>query len=143
MPISGITLKQIKKCLLSLFILSALLLSSSVYAQNNIDKAKGYARESRQYYQRAVSIYRELIAKGEDLNRLHFELGKLYYDYGELESAVVEFKKTNSPEAVKFLALSYYRLGDFTGALSEFGKKEHWDDRSEERRVGKECRSRG
>jgi len=121
------TLIGTRKFLLSLFIFSLLL--SPLYAQNNnIDKAGDLAKESRQYYQRAVSLYRELITKGDDLNRLHFELGKLYYDYGEFENAVGEFKKTSHPEAPKFLALSYYRLGNFSDALALFTKSENWDD---------------
>jgi len=119
---------HIKKYLTGLLVFGILWLSLAYGQDNSVEKAKGYAIESRQYYQRAVNLYRELIAKGQDLNRLRFELGRLYYDYGEFEQSATEFQKTSHPDAAKFLALSYYRLGDFSAALTVFNKKENWDD---------------
>ncbi|MFA5115067.1 MAG: DUF3857 domain-containing protein [Candidatus Omnitrophota bacterium] len=127
MPISGITRASFKKFFIGCCIFASL--SSPLYGQaDNIGEAGRLARESRQYYQRAAALYKELIAKGEDQNRLYFELGKLYYDCGEFENAVAALKKTARPEAAKFLAISFYRLGDFTDALEVFNKKGASDD---------------
>ena len=127
MLISGIARVSFKKFLIGCCIFAALL--SPLYGQDdNIAEAGRLSRESRQYYQRAVALYKELIAKGEDQNRLYFELGKLYYDYGEFDNAVSALKKTSRPEAAKFLAVSFYRLGDFTDALAVFNKKGAADD---------------
>ena len=96
--------------------------------KDNLEQAQGYIKNSQDYYQRAVSIYQNLIAKGEDLDRLHFELGKLYYGQGEFKEAIEEFKKTHSPQAKKFLAISFYRMANFTDALEVFSKEESPDD---------------
>ncbi|MDD4894448.1 MAG: DUF3857 domain-containing protein, partial [Candidatus Omnitrophica bacterium] len=92
--------------------------------QNSEPKdAQGYVEKSREYFQRAVNLYKGLIAKGEDLDKLHFELGQLYYNQGEWGQAIGEFRKTNLVLAKKFLAISYYRLGNFTDALEIFNKE--------------------
>jgi len=96
--------------------------------KNELKEAQDYFQQSQTYYQQAVNLYKDLIAKGKDLDRLHFELGQLYYHQGEWGQAIEEFKKTNYPKAQKLLAISYYRLGNFTDALEVFSKQEASDD---------------
>ena len=109
-----------------LFLLSPLL--TGCVEKNEFKEAKDYLEKSKIYYQRAATIYKDLIAKGKDLDRLHFELGKLYYNQGEWEEAIEEFKKTDYDKAKKFLAISYYRLGNFTDALEIFNREEIPDE---------------
>ncbi|KPK97342.1 MAG: hypothetical protein AMJ95_09525 [Omnitrophica WOR_2 bacterium SM23_72] len=90
----------------------------------DLKEVQGLAQQAQQYYQEAVDAYKALIKKGDSQDRLHFELGHLYYSHGELERAVEEFKNSKEPEAKKYLAISYYRLSLFTDALEIFNKHE-------------------
>ena len=96
--------------------------------KNEFKQAQDYIKKSKEYYQYAINLYKDLIAKGKDSDRLHFELGELYYNHGEWKQAIEEFKKTNILAAKKFLAISYYRLGNFTDALEIFNREKSLDD---------------
>jgi len=97
------------------FLLLALL--PGCIQMRNINQVQDYVSQSENYYQRAIALYKDLIAQGKDLDRLRLELGKLYYNHGEFTQAIEEFKKTNDSQAKKLLAISYYRLSNFTDAL--------------------------
>ncbi|MFH0912822.1 MAG: DUF3857 domain-containing protein [Candidatus Omnitrophota bacterium] len=111
-----------------IFAVSLLCSSAGCTQKDELKQAQDYIKESQDYYQRAVGLYKDLIAKGKDLDRLHFQLGQLYYKQGQLKEAVEEFQKTRDPYAKKFLAISYYRLGNFTDALGLFNQGEIPDD---------------
>ncbi|MDD4980506.1 MAG: DUF3857 domain-containing protein [Candidatus Omnitrophica bacterium] len=96
--------------------------------KDEVQQAQDYLKASENYYQRAVSLYKDLIAKDKDSARLRFELGRLYYNQGELKQAIEEFKQADYPEAKKFLAIAYYRMGNFTDALEAFAKEKSSDD---------------
>jgi tetratricopeptide (TPR) repeat protein len=85
------------------------------------------AKESESYYRQALQGYKSEIAKGKDTDQLYFDLGRLYFDHGAFSEAAESFSKSKLPQAKKFLAISYYRLGDFTGALEVFNKFENTD----------------
>lgn len=128
-PISTLKTQNSKSCFLILsFTLCVLHLFAGCIQKGDLNKAQNYAQESKEYYQRAVSEYKDLIKNGQDLDKLYFELGKLYYDYGEFIPAEEVFGESNQPEAKKFLAITYYRLGNFTDALEIFNKTEILDD---------------
>ncbi|MBM3254709.1 MAG: DUF3857 domain-containing protein [Candidatus Omnitrophica bacterium] len=95
-----------------------------------LGQAQNYAAQSQAQYQRAVSLYKDLISKGGDLERLSFELGQLYYRQGDFTKAIEQLRNTSNSQAKKMLAISYYRLGDFTDALEAFDKEENKDDES-------------
>ena len=97
--------------------------------KSDLGQAKRYARRSGSDYASAVRIYQDLIAKGKgDIDKLHFDLGQLYFKQGEFKDAIREFKKTAEPLAKKFIAIAYYRDGDFTDALEVFNKNEIADE---------------
>jgi tetratricopeptide (TPR) repeat protein len=110
------------------FLIFASLLLYGCIQQNESGQAKAYAEKSGAYYQHAIERYQRLIGKMIDPDRMHFELGKLYYAHGEFEKAEEELKKSFFPEARKFLAISLYRLGNFTDALDIFSKNNISDD---------------
>jgi len=102
-----------------------------VYAQSsNLERAQEAVTRSQDYYQQAVKMYQSLIAQGKDLDNLHFQLGKLYYDHGEFALAAEEFKKISTEQAEKLLAITYYRLGRFTDAFEVFQKNISPDDQA-------------
>ncbi len=96
----------------------------------DLKQAEESARKSQEYYQRAIAEYKDLLKKGQDLERVHLELGKLYYSQGEFSQAIEEFKHADSAQAKKLLAIAYYRMGDSTAALEVFSKQDAPDDES-------------
>ncbi len=96
--------------------------------ENKLTQAKNYSHLSDSYYQRAAEIYKGLIEKDPDDKVLRFGLGRLYYDHGAFREAALEFKKVNDAQSRQFLALAYYRLGDFTDALEIFNQEQPSQD---------------
>lgn len=92
--------------------------------EDDLNRAETYARQSQQYYRQAAEEYKNLIAQGKDLNRLHLQLGRLYFNHGDFDLAIEALKKSNIAQAKKFLAIAYYRTGNFTDALEVFNKQE-------------------
>lgn len=107
-----------------IFTFCILNLLSGCIQKDDLTLAREYVGKSQVYYQHAAERYKKLIAKGQDLDRLHFELGSLYYQHGDFDKAQEELKKTNYLQGKKFLAISNYRLGNFTDALEIFNKQE-------------------
>ena len=90
--------------------------------------AQGLEQKSQEYYAQAVSAYQKLIAQGKDASRESEALGELYYRHGEFEKAVEVLEKARNPQAKKFLALAYDRLGNYTDALEVFDSSPLKDD---------------
>ncbi len=88
----------------------------------NLNKAQESVKQSQGYYQQAIKIYRDLIVQGKDLNKLNFQLGKLYYEHGDFMLAIEELKKSKIDDAREYLAISYYRAGNFVDAMDSFSK---------------------
>ena len=84
--------------------------------------AQESSRKAEVYYQQSIKQYQELIRQGRDQEQLILELGKLYYQHGDYNAAIKEFKQTGLKEGKKFLAISFYRMGNFTDALEIFNK---------------------
>ncbi len=95
--------------------------------KDELHQAKKLTEESSNYYNQAVDKYKKLIALGKDTDKLYFNLGRLYFNHGKFNEAVDAFKKSNDLEAKKFLAISNYRMGNFTDALEVFNKYENSD----------------
>jgi len=96
--------------------------------KSGLEEAQKYSRQAEVQYQRAIEQYKKLISKGKDLDNLYLRLGELYYDHGNLKDAADTLKKSAAITAKKFLAISYYRLGNFTDALEVFDKNDIPDD---------------
>jgi len=125
------TAKNLKFLKLGLIFTFCLFNLSTGYTQNiPSEQAQDYIKQSQRYSQAAIDLYKELISKGKELDRLHFELGQLYYNSGNFDQAIEEFRKSSDFRAKKFLGISYYRLGNFTDALEVFSKKDIIDDES-------------
>ncbi|MDD5668940.1 MAG: DUF3857 domain-containing protein [Candidatus Omnitrophica bacterium] len=111
-----------QKFYLFLTVCAVVLCGASCSSQQSIDTARKEAGKAQEFYRGAERTYRELISRGANADTLHFELGQLYYSHGQFSQAADEFKKTGSPAAKKMLAISYYRSGDYTGALDVFSQ---------------------
>ncbi len=97
--------------------------------QNNPHQVpEEYIRESDANYSKAVSLFKGLISKSDNPSLLYFKLGKLYFSRGEYDLAIEAFNSSSQVEAKKFLALSFYRLGNFTDALEIFNREKIVED---------------
>lgn len=96
--------------------------------KNPLEQAQDELKSSEQAYQKAVAAYNELIKQGKDLDKLYFALGKAYYEHADFSGAQEAFKKSNDPQAKKYTAFSYYRMGDFVNALDAFTRNDFNDD---------------
>jgi tetratricopeptide (TPR) repeat protein len=96
--------------------------------KKDLNLPQEYAEQAEAYYQRAINLYQDLIAQGKDVERLSFGLAKLYYSHGEFAKAVEKLQDVKEPSEGKLLAISYYRLGNFTDALEAFNKIEFPDE---------------
>jgi hypothetical protein len=105
----------------SIISLSSVFLSGCIQ-KSQIDKAREYSRQSRDYYQRAIAKYQDLITQGRDKDLAYFELGLLYYQQAEYELASAYLSKTSLLQAEKYCALALYKNNDFTEAREAFRK---------------------
>jgi tetratricopeptide (TPR) repeat protein len=96
--------------------------------KDELNDARTDVGRSQLYYQHAVERYKDLVKKEADSERLYFELGQLYFSHGDFEQAVESFRKAKGSAANRFIAISYYRLGNFTEALEIFNKQELGDE---------------
>lgn len=116
-----------KKIFLLIFCLS-LGIYSGCGQSASLEKAQQYQKESQGHYKHALSIYKGLINKGKDLDKLYFELGRLYYMQGDFSNASDALNKSNDLKAKKLLGISNFSMGNFTDALEAFNKYEIYDD---------------
>ncbi len=91
-------------------------------------EAQQLARKSEQYYQEALAGYKQEIIKGQNVDQLYFDLGKLYLGHGAFKEATECFAKSGLPQAKKFLGISFYRSQEFTDALEVLDKIDSSDD---------------
>lgn len=114
--------------ILSAGLLVALTCFGGCGRQDSAQRARHYADQSDAQYQRAIKLYQKAIGEGIDTDRLHFELGCLYYRNGDFSPAVEELLKSSHPLSKRFLALSFYRLGRYSDALEVFEHTPRDDD---------------
>ncbi len=93
---------------------------SGCIQKSQLDQARDYVGQSRDYYQRSVGKYKDLIARGESLAQANLELGLLYYEQGEYELALRYFSTITLPGVEKYRGLALYKINDFTGAKDVF-----------------------
>jgi len=113
-----------------LICLLAVTLGAGCNFKSEQDQAKEDIRQSQSFYESAIKQYKGLISKGRDLDRLYFELGSLYFSHGEFEKAIDAFKKSKNPMSQKYLAISYFRTGNWTDAFEIFSRNEPSEDES-------------
>ncbi len=114
-------------------------------AKTHLELANEYAAQSEKFFKAAVCEY-DLALKepGADKLKINFLLGKLYYEHGRFEEAIqilasVYAKKDQDFAIAKLLALSYFKNGDWTDALSIFDKNKDSEDEEFLYFYGKTC----
>jgi len=105
-------------------------------AKTHLELGNEYAAQSEKFFKEALSEYNlALNEPGADKLKINFLIGKLYYGHGEFEKAIqvllpVYEKEKENFAVAKLLAISYFRNGDWTDALSIFDKNK--DSKDEE-----------
>ncbi|MFA6217438.1 MAG: DUF3857 domain-containing protein [Candidatus Omnitrophota bacterium] len=92
--------------------------------KSELEQARIYAQASQLDYQKAVDMYKSLLAAGSNSETIGFELGELYYRQGKFLEAAGEFKRLPTAAAKKWLAISYYMMGSYTDALGILNQQE-------------------
>lgn len=84
---------------------------------SSIDKARRSAEASAVEYEKAVSVYKSIIAASPSDNAVRAELGMLYYLRGDNENAIEFLRPALTFQTAKALTIAYFRTGDYTAAL--------------------------
>src|SRR5512136_2972908 len=84
------------------------IVSCGCVGKNQLEKAQEYVKEYEANYNTAITLYKALIKQGKDLTKLHLQLGQLYFSHSDFARAKEEFKKFDSPQSRKFLAICNY-----------------------------------
>lgn len=86
------------------------------------DQLSGLSQRSQQagirLYQRALNR----LPEGSRADAIRLKLGDSYLRNGDYDSAVAQFRKIKSRQALPFLAQTLFKKGDFTDALEIFNK---------------------
>lgn len=91
--------------------------------KSGLDLAKEYAHRSELLYEEAIGKYKDLISQGEGNDEVYLNLGKLYLDHGDYDLGIEQLSKSNELGARKLLAVSYYKIGQYTDALAIFDRE--------------------
>jgi hypothetical protein len=89
-------------------------------AKGEINLAKEYTNKSKGFYKKAIEEYNNLISKDKAGDQTYLEFGRLYFAGGDFQEAIKQLSKSESEEAGKLIAISFYKLGQFTQALGFF-----------------------
>ncbi len=87
------------------------------------ERARQYEKKIEQGFNSAEQEYKKL--------KLDLALARLYLKYGQFEKAAAVLRDNTVDQARKVLAIAYYRLADYTGALEAFEKAGALDDEGE------------
>ncbi|MDP3143449.1 MAG: DUF3857 domain-containing protein, partial [Candidatus Omnitrophota bacterium] len=119
-------MKFYKNKLLIIFLMVAAVSCSSI--NSRLKNADRLAKESAIDYQKAVLEYQSALPLAEDKSVINQKLGVLYFEHRDYEQAMEKLKGLPDPESQKMLAISYYKLGNYTDALEIFNKLGRQED---------------
>ncbi len=85
-------------------------------------RADLHSERSVRSYKIAIQKYRDLLKISEDKEEIQQKLGRLYYLHGDYELAIKELFGLSDFYSQKLLAISYFKIQDFTTALSIFSQ---------------------
>jgi len=108
--------RHANKILLFLFILT---LTGCV---SSLKKADLYSEKSTRSYKTAIKEYENALRISKDRGEIHYKLAKLYFNHGDYESAIKELSQVSPILGQKLLAICYFKIQDFTSALSIFSQ---------------------
>lgn len=118
--------KSMKRNISHIFLMIALsYLAGCSSSDFDIWKADRLAAASRDSYAQAARLYERALGAlpaGGFAESVRFKLGKLYFYGGDYAAAMEEFKRLDSKQARRLLAISYFKDSDFTNALEIFNR---------------------
>ena len=87
-----------------------------------LERAELYSEKSIQFFKMAVREYKEALKVSEEKERIQYKLAELYYLHGDYESAIKELSHLSDLPSQRLLAICYFKIQDFTTALSIFNR---------------------
>lgn len=124
------TVRRLGRAIVLVSVLFILSLAAGCGNKDELGLARQDTGRSQLYYQHAVERYKNLIAKGKDVDLQRFELGRLYYEHGDFARARGELVNSKFAGSSRFLAMIEYQLGDYSTALEAFNRNDFSDDQA-------------
>lgn len=87
-----------------------------------LQKAENLSQEAREFYSAAVKEYQRIIVSSADKETAKKKLGALYFESKDYEQTATVLKDLADAESRKMLAISLFRLGNYTDALEVFNR---------------------
>ncbi|MFH1361015.1 MAG: DUF3857 domain-containing protein [Candidatus Omnitrophota bacterium] len=91
-------------------------------SRGSLKKAEEYARQSDLLYQKAVQELKGALKTAQNSDEIHIQLGELFFRHADYRKTIEQFSLVDQPIAKKLCAMAYYKLGEFTDALSLFNQ---------------------
>lgn len=104
-------------------LLPLVLLAGCASGRDNLSLAKEYGHKSKTFYHKAIQEYKKLITRSERNDEAFLELGKLYFQNGDFSQAIQYLSQSRTRGARKLMAISFYKLNQFTEALGSFERE--------------------
>jgi len=104
------------------FLLAIFLIGCTSSYKAHLEQAGQYNIQSEALFNKAIEEYETALKHTEDPKEIYFILGKLFYQHGQYKQAIEKLSLLDTFSAKKLLALTYYKIGDYTDALAIFNK---------------------
>ncbi len=90
--------------------------------KTHLGKADDFSYKSELFFQKAVSEYEKALKESSDDAAINFKLAKLYFNHGNYQKCAGLLLNQNDTESKKLLAFSFFKMADYTSALSLFNE---------------------
>ena len=104
------------------FLLAIFLVGCTSSYKTRLEQAEQYNIQSEALFNKAIEEYETALKYTEDPKEIYFILGKLFYQHGQYKEAIKKLSLLDTFSAKKLLALTYYKIADYTDALAIFNK---------------------
>jgi len=120
-------MKTIQKFFLSCLVCLAVC-SCQKIADSPTAKAQYYSQRAEILYHRAIDEYKKALTTAPDPEKIYYALGALYYQHADYVHALEVLGPLQSQAALKLTAMCYYKMGQYTDALTIFNKLGELED---------------
>lgn len=94
----------------------------------HLEKAKDYSSKSDIFFQKAVNEYQQALKSNPQERLINFKLAQLYFNHADFQKCIDCLLNQSELNSQKLLAACYYKMADYTSALSVFNKIGELDD---------------
>ena len=116
--------------LIFLFLFSGCQRYKEKISKSHLEKAEKLAKKSQFSFEDAEREYKLALISAPNVTDVLKSLGFFYYRNRRFAEAIDCLRNLFDENSLKYLAISYYNVNDFTTALSVFNKKKEFDEES-------------